>query len=76
MVLYYHYTNQKGATAIGISRKIKMSRRRHNDAMHGEGVYFTTLGPKNDKTMLARNNWDGGKNRPHWKWALDANKVR
>ena len=43
MVLYYHYTNERGANAIRITRKLRMSTRAINptDARRGDGVYFT-----------------------------------
>ena len=56
-------------------RRIRISRKRVNDAMHGEGVYLTQLSPMaNTKKHLAKNNWDGYGGK-HWRIALE-NNVR
>ena len=56
---FYHYTNQKSAKAIFLSGKILPSLRSNGDAVHGDGVYLTTLDPKLGKDIVIQNNWDG-----------------
>ena len=35
------------------------SLRSNGDAVHGDGVYLTTLDPKLGKDIVIQNNWDG-----------------
>lgn len=57
----YHYTNRTGYEKISEEHKIKGSTDRSRDVAFGEGIYLTSLNPKdNDKPWIAENNWDGG----------------
>ena len=56
---FYHYTTKKGGSMIFLSGKIKQSLASNGDAIHGDGVYLTTLDPNIGKEMVAKNNWDG-----------------
>jgi len=63
---FYHYTNYDCAKNIFLNGKILPSRRINNDAVHGEGVYLTTLDPRNGKDVVGKNNWDGiARNNDH-----------
>lgn len=57
--LFYHYTNRSSAKAIFLSGKILPSLRANGDAVHGDGVYLTTLDPVLGKDTVGENNWDG-----------------
>lgn len=61
MVKVYHYTSKEGYEAIKKSKMIKASRGQGGrDIACGEGVYFTSLAPKNrTKQEIALNNYDG-----------------
>ena len=56
---FYHYTSFRGAKDIFLSGEILPSLRANGDAIHGDGVYLTTLDPKLGKYTVGRNNWDG-----------------
>ena len=56
---FYHYTNSSSAKAIFLSGKILPSCRANGDAVHGDGVYLTTLDPSLGKETVGKNNWDG-----------------
>merc|ERR1712142_622543 len=56
---FYHYTNKSGAENIILSGKIRPSLKSNGDAIHGDGVYLTTLDPNLGKDMVGKNNWDG-----------------
>ncbi|XP_068730487.1 uncharacterized protein [Montipora capricornis] len=57
MEVYYHYTNEAGAKAIGKSKKI-LEYRGHNHAVFGPGVYLTKIGPENGPLYVLINNYD------------------
>ena len=68
---FYHYTNKEGYKAIKKSKMIKKSKLKGADAVFGEGVYLTSLSPKNrTKGGIAENNYDGGE-----KPMLEAGRV-
>jgi len=56
---FYHYTNISSARQIFIQGKILPSQKTKGDAVHGDGVYLTTLDPKLGKEAVWKNNWDG-----------------
>ena len=56
---FFHYTTKDGATQIFIGGKIKPSLRANGDAIHGDGVYLTTVDPHLGKETVLNNNWDG-----------------
>jgi len=56
---FYHYTNFSSARQIFIQGKILPSQKTKGDAVHGDGVYLTTLDPKLGKEAVWKNNWDG-----------------
>ena len=56
---FYHYTNLENAKDIFLEGKILPSLKSHGDAVHGDGVYLTTLDPKLGKDTVGKNNWDG-----------------
>ena len=56
---FYHYTNLSSARRIFIEGKILPSQKTKGDAVHGDGVYLTTLDPKLGKEAVWKNNWDG-----------------
>ena len=56
---FYHYTTAAGAKAIFLSGKILPSLKANGDAVHGDGVYLTTLDPGLGKEIVGKNNWDG-----------------
>lgn len=63
---FYHYTNYEFAKKIFLNGKIKPSKRINGDAVHGDGVYLTTLDPRNGKDVVGKNNWDGiARNNDH-----------
>ena len=56
---FYHYTNLENSKDIFLEGKILPSLKSHGDAVHGDGVYLTTLDPKLGKDTVGKNNWDG-----------------
>ena len=56
---FYHFTDAEGATAIFLSGKILPSLAANGDAVHGDGVYLTTLDPSLGKETVGQNNCDG-----------------
>ena len=56
---FYHYTDAEGATAIFLSGKILPSLAANGDAVHGDGVYLTTLDKSLGKDAVGQNNWNG-----------------
>merc|ERR1711892_300533 len=56
---FYHYTNQDSAKAIFLAGEILPSLQVNGDAVHGDGVYLTTLDPRLGKETVGKNNWDG-----------------
>ena len=56
---FYHYTTKDGAQQIFLSGKIKASLAANGDAIHGDGVYLTTVDPSLGKEIVINNNWDG-----------------
>ncbi|CAH1773185.1 unnamed protein product [Owenia fusiformis] len=78
----YHYTSEAGIKGIKSSMKIKQSTDKKKDAMLGEGVYFTTMTPRqHSKEEIIRNNWDGAvmamhTNRLDWAIELDIPRSR
>ena len=55
----FHYTNKENAKRIFLAGRIKPSLQTNGDAVHGNGVYRTTLDPKLGKETVGKNNWDG-----------------
>ena len=61
--VYYHYTTAEAAAEIIRSNLlIRSDRSRTGDAFYGTGVYLTQLPPSAGKSVIAMNNWDGGRN--------------
>ena len=58
-VYVYHYTTQAAARSIVRAGKILPSVAAAGDVAHGEGVYLTTLDPRQGETTIKNNNWDG-----------------
>ena len=56
---FYHYTSAQSAKDIFLSGKILPSQARNGDAVHGPGVFLTTLDPSLGKETVGKNNWDG-----------------
>ena len=56
---FYHYTTQKAAKDIFLAGKILPSCAANGDAVHGDGVYLTTLEPRLGRETVMNNNWDG-----------------
>ena len=52
-----HYTSADGIKGIMASGVIAMSTDVWNDAVLGQGVYFTALQPMNGKARVAQNNY-------------------
>ena len=57
--IFYHYTTKDRAKRIFISGRIKRSLAANGDAIHGDGVYLTTVDPHLGKQTVLNNNWDG-----------------
>jgi len=55
----YHYTSSVNAKCIFLSGEIKQSTRAGGDAVHGDGVYLTTLEPSLGRDTVTANNWGG-----------------
>ena len=62
MLILYHYTTEDAAKSIKDSKVIYKSTRSRRDAIHGDGVYLTSISPDKSKSVIIRNNWDDGKN--------------
>jgi len=58
-VYSYHYTNQVAAWYILRKGEILPSDAANGDAVHGDGVYLTTLDPRQGESTIKNNNWDG-----------------
>ena len=56
---FYHYTSKDAAMLIIHEGKILPSLKAKGDAVHGEGVYLTTLEPGHGEETIKNNNWDG-----------------
>ena len=56
---FFHYTSMEAATQIILDGKIRPSLAADGDAIHGDGVYLTTLEPKYGLPTIMNNNWDG-----------------
>jgi hypothetical protein len=55
----YHYTDERGAQAIGASKMLRQSVDTTYDAAFGTGVYSTKMSPWHySKNEIARNNWN------------------
>lgn len=67
----YHYTNQESLAKIKRSKYIRQSKNFERDCVYGDGVYLTSLNPKDwDKADLAKNNYGGG-----WKKRLEDGRL-
>ena len=79
---FYHYTNKESAIEIFLEGKIEPSLRSNGDAVHGDGVYLTTLDPKLGKDIVGKNNWDGVTRTPedkmecYFEILMPSSKVR
>ena len=58
-VFFYHYTTQDAALDILREGAILPSVASNGDAVHGDGVYLTTLDPRQGEDTIKNNNWDG-----------------
>ena len=58
-VYCYHYTTQAAARNIVRAGQILPSVAAAGDAVHGDGVYLTTLDPRHGEATIKINNWDG-----------------
>ena len=58
-VYFYHYTNRDAAWDILREGEILPSVAANGDALHGDGVYLTTLDPSQGEVTIKNNNWDG-----------------
>ena len=56
---FYHYTDKDAARDIFTSGKILPSLAANGNAVHGDGVFLTTLDPSLGKEIVENNNWDG-----------------
>ena len=56
---FYHYTTRDAAWNILREGKIVPSVAANGDAVHGDGVYLTTLDPRQGEAAIKNNNWDG-----------------
>ena len=56
---FYHYTSKRAAELIILEGKILPSLEANGDAIHGDGVYLTTLEPGYGEETIKNNNWDG-----------------
>ena len=61
MVKLYHYTDATGKGLIEKSGVILASQKSsiRDDAVYGDGVYLTSLGPENSTAEILGNNYDG-----------------
>jgi len=79
---FYHYTTYEGATAILGTGRILPSRTGNGDAIHGDGVYLTTLDPGLGREAIKYNNWDGlninveEKTEYYFEILIPSNRVR
>jgi len=58
-VYFYHYTTREAAWDILREGEILPSVAANGDAVHGDGVYLTTLDPREGETTIKNNNWNG-----------------
>jgi len=58
-IYFYHYTTRDAAWHILREGEITPSHAAHGDAVHGDGVYLTTLDPRKGEDTIKNNNWDG-----------------
>ena len=56
---FFHYTSVDAATQIVLEGEIRPSLAADGDAVHGDGVYLTTLEPKYGLPTIMNNDWDG-----------------
>jgi len=56
MVKIYHYTNYDGKIAVEKSGFLKMSKGKVGDAVYGDGMYLTLMGPHEPTEFLIMNN--------------------
>ena len=56
---FFHYTTEEAAIQIVLDGEIEASLGADGDAVHGEGVYLTTLEPKYGLQTIMKNNWGG-----------------
>ena len=56
---FFHYTSKQAATGIVLEGKSRPSLAANGDAVHGDGVYLTTIEPKYGLQTIMNNNWDG-----------------
>ena len=56
---FYHYTDAKSTQDIFLTGKIRSSLSSQRNAVHGDGVYLTTLEPRLGREVIAKNNWGG-----------------
>ena len=56
---FYHYTSISAAKLIILAGGIRPSLEANGDAVHGDGVYLTTLEPGYGEETIKHNNWDG-----------------
>ena len=73
----YHYTDTASAKKILGSGMLKPSLRENGDALHGDGVYFTSLPQTTGYQELHENNYDGSRKRRGQEAfvTVDRNKV-
>ena len=73
----YHYTDTTSAKKILGSGVLKPSLREKGDALHGDGVYFTSLPQTTGYKELHENNYDGSRKRRGQEAfvTVDRNKV-
>ena len=56
---FYHYTSKEASELIIHEGEILPSLKANGDAVHGNGVYLTTLEPGYGEETIKNNNWDG-----------------
>jgi len=56
---FYHYTDAQSAQEIFLSGTIEPSAISRGNAVHGTGVYLTTLDTSHGREVIANNNWGG-----------------
>ena len=56
---FYHYTTKEFAVDIFLAGRILPSISIKGDAVHGDGVYLTTLEPRLGMITVQNNNWNG-----------------
>jgi hypothetical protein len=77
MVVLFHYTNKAAAESIAASKLLIKSKDEpgKDDTTFGEGTYFTTLSPYNDKFEIIENNWDDSYSQDALIKAVEEGKV-